>query len=210
MKPPIDGFKCKSYPEGHVTQWFAENPHLYRRWGLAYHSGIDIVSPHGTPIFAVEGGVVVRTKRDPGGFGKHVVIMADNLLWTYAHLHKIHVVEGKVLEEGDQIGLMGNTGFVVSGQTPFWKGGNPYAGTHLHIGCRRFKLDDKGWRYSEHMPFITILGYDNGVKGAIDPRPYLDKQPGTGDPTIIEKQKTVISLAQQVIFLLQQLLQKRR
>jgi murein DD-endopeptidase MepM/ murein hydrolase activator NlpD len=47
-------------------------------------------------------------------------------------LTRIDVFLGQQVEAGAQIGLMGNTGFIVSGLTPYWRY-NPYAGTHLHL-----------------------------------------------------------------------------
>ena len=66
---------------------------------------------------------------------------------------------------------MGNTGFVVSdiNALGFWvKGSNKYAGTHLHLTCREFKYDKKGWSYYPNTPKITVLNYNNGWNGAID------------------------------------------
>ena len=65
----------------------------------------------------------------------------------------------------------GNTGFVVSdiNASGFWvKGSNKYAGTHLHLTARKYKLDKKGWSYYPNTPKITILNYDNGWNGAYD------------------------------------------
>lgn len=175
MSVRLRGFTLESFPKGDVTQWFGENPHLYRRWGLAYHNGIDIVGPHGMPIPCVEAGKVVQVKLDPTGYGKHIIVMTDTgRLWVYGHLSNIYVTEGEMVRLDQIIGTMGNTGFVVSGGTEFWGGNNPDdKGTHLHLGVREYVLDKKGWRYNKHMPLIRILNYENGVKGAIDPLPLL-------------------------------------
>ena len=72
---------------------------------------------------------------------------------------------------GQKIANMGNTGFVVSdiNALGFWvKGSNKYAGTHLHLTCREFKYDKKGWSYYPNTPKITVLNYNNGWNGAID------------------------------------------
>ena len=68
-----------------------------------------------------------------------------------------------------------NTGFVVSGNTPFW-GHNPYAGTHLHLGLRRTRLDGNGWSYPGSTLKFMVLNYENGFKGSVDPLPYLRDQ----------------------------------
>jgi peptidoglycan hydrolase-like protein with peptidoglycan-binding domain len=165
LKNPIIDFKAANYPRGSVTQWFAENPELYSRavcvgtQCLKGHNGIDIVAPHGTPIMAVAGGRVVEVKNVATGYGKHIRILNDTDEWVYGHLHRIDVVIGQQVAGGQQIGLMGNTGFVVSGDTPYWKS-NPYAGTHLHLGRRPVtKIGPDG--------VTTNVGYPDGSRGFI-------------------------------------------
>jgi len=95
-----------------------------------------------------------------------------------------------------------NTGFVVSGATPYWKH-NPYAGTHVHVGKRlvkMFKKAHKTWTISYATGEKgTVLDYENGFKGSIDYT--LDE-----GKDIRQKQLTVISLANQVIVLYRQLI----
>lgn len=207
MRPPIDNFSLLSYPAGPVTQYFGENPALYKTIGLAYHNGCDLVAPHGSPLYAVQDGTVLEVKNDPKGFGKHLRFISHghgvtHHEWTYGHCHEIFVKVGDEVKAGQKIALMGNTGFVVSGATPYWKV-NPYAGTHLHIGMRKVKIDPKGWAYLGSLIKISVLNYDNGVKGAIDPAPLLS---GIGyiDPekTQREKMLTIISLLNTVVRLL--------
>ena len=45
-------------------------------------------------------------------------------------MYQALVVEGQTVKKGDQIGEMGNTGFVVPAPSKY----NPIAGTHLHFG----------------------------------------------------------------------------
>lgn len=174
MNEPVKDYKQAKYPNGDITQWFGENPDIYRPWGLKAHNGIDIVRPHGSKLLAVEDGVVVDVKLAPDGYGKHIRIRAhkeDNWgykrEWSYGHMSKIHVVVGEPVKAGDVVGLMGNTGFVISGDTPFWKY-NPYAGTHLHLGLRMVKEDQSGWSYNSVTPKINVKDYGNGYKGSID------------------------------------------
>lgn len=93
--------------------------------------------------------------------------------WTYGHCHTILVKQGQKVKAGEQVATMGNTGFVVSGATPYWKV-NPYAGTHLHLGLRKVKIVTKGgWSYAGSDIKIVTQQYGNGYKGAIDPYPTL-------------------------------------
>lgn len=212
MKDPIKNFQLAPYPSGDITQFFGENPGLYRRFGLKAHTGLDIVAPHGEPIYAVEGGEVINVKYDPDGFGKHVRILSpiegttQYREWTYGHLSAIHVTIGSVIPAGKQIGLMGNTGFVVSGATPFWEY-NPYAGTHLHLQARRAKLDPDGWSYPNSDVKIQIVDYDNGYKGCYDIAPHFnfpdfsDTPKGKQMLTIISLQKTLIGILKKLVAL---------
>jgi len=171
MTNPIKDCKWVLYPTGDITQHFGQNPKLYESLGIKGHNGTDIVRPWGEHLFAVEDGIVCEVKEDPGGYGMHVRILHDTgknkeyREWTYGHLSYIHVKLGQKVSEGQYIGNMGNTGFVVSGNTPFWSS-NPYAGTHLHIGYRLARLSSTGWKYSfEGSPKIEIVDYNNGYKG---------------------------------------------
>lgn len=202
MKAPIKEFRLQKYPDGSITQWFGENKELYSRIDLNGHNGIDIVAPHGTPMYAVEDGVVLDVKDDPGGYGRHVRFLYCDREWTYGHCDTILVKVGDTIKEGQQIATMGNTGFVVSGATPYWKH-NPYAGTHLHLGLRRVKRSASGWSYPESKIKLKVLNYDNGLKGSVDPRPLLEKV--SDDFAIIEKQLTLVSLLTRLVELYKQL-----
>lgn len=174
MRPPIKNYKHALYPKGDVTQWFGVNHALYStvcpvtnadgsKMCLIAHNGIDIVAPWGTPIQSVEDGRVTEVNDSPKGYGKHVRVTtfhADGTgaEWVYGHLSTIDVKLGQNIVTGDKIGNMGNTGFVVSGATPFWKY-NPYAGTHLHLGKRIIRHDGGS---------VTVLNYKNGYFGSVD------------------------------------------
>ena len=203
---PIKNLKLEKFPTGSVTQWFGENPALYRAWGLAFHNGIDIVAPHGTPMYAVEDARVVAVKLDPKGFGKYIRLRSLKLHdgayreWTYGHCSTIREVEGAIVKAGDHIANMGNTGFVVSGATPYWKV-NPYAGTHLHLGLRYLVPDEDGWSHSGDNIKYQVEDYNNGVKGAVDPRKLFDNIPETVDIRRTQM-LTIVSLLNTLIRLL--------
>jgi murein DD-endopeptidase MepM/ murein hydrolase activator NlpD len=177
MRAPVNNFKCALYPDGDVTQFFGENPTLYAPLGMAGHNGIDIVRPWGEHMFACADSTVAMTKVAEDGYGQEIRLLEDcgggmYREWTYGHMSFIAVKAGQKLVEGQYVGNMGNTGFVVSGSTPFWKT-NPYAGTHVHFQVRRLKQSDKGWDYYGLPLKVEALDYDNGYKGAIDPVPLL-------------------------------------
>ena len=179
IKAPIKNFKMEKYPNGSITQWFAENPSLYAQFNMDGHNGIDIVAPHGEPMYAVEDGEVINVNLSDAGHGRHLRFISDdrdsdgrNRIWVYGHCHVVAVKVGDKVKAGDLVAYMGNTGFVVSGATPYWKV-NPYAGTHLHLGCRLARKSTRGWSYKGSDIKIKIEDYGNGYKGAVDPYPQL-------------------------------------
>lgn len=210
MKEPIKKLELSVYPNGDVTQWFGENPQLYSRFELKGHNGIDLVRPHGELMYAIEDGEIVNAKDTPDGFGIHVRLISDEKNangyyreWTYGHCSRLLVKQGDKVKEGQAIATMGNTGFVVSGNTPFWKN-NPYAGTHLHLGLRYVKRPKTGgWTYPGSKVRLSVVNSNNGYKGAVDPIPEL-----WGVKEIVEADvwrqsaMTVISLANTVLSLL--------
>ena len=180
MTPPVKDLNFLKYPHGDCTQWWGENQPLYKRLGLNGHNGVDIVRPWGEHMFAVESGIICDVKDTPEGYGMHIRILAEYKKgkyheWTYGHMSHINVKLGDKVAEGQYVGNMGNTGFVVSNATGngFWKA-NPYAGTHLHFGLREAVKSSTGWKYPfEGSPRIDIANYNNGTKGSIDPLPFL-------------------------------------
>lgn len=210
MHNPVKNYKQSIFPGGDITQWFGENPSLYAFMKMKGHNGIDIVRPHGSDMFAVEDGVVLEVKNTTDGFGRHLRFISNAKdkngryrEWTYGHCHNIFVTVGSPVFAGQKIATMGNTGFVVSGATPFWRN-NPFAGTHLHLGLRLLRRPRTGgWTYSKSSIRIEVVNYGNGYKGAIDPAPYLEgATDGVAAPTIKELQLTVISLLNTLLTLL--------
>ena len=209
MHKPHDGFILDDYPNGSITQWYGQNPDIYRLWGMKAHNGIDTVAPWGSPLYAIEDSVVVEHTDDPKGYGRSIRLRAKKAVnglyrcWTYGHLSEINVEPKQVVKAGQIVGKMGNTGFVVSGANPFWEY-NPYAGTHLHLGLRLLKPSDTGWSYRYDNMKVEVVAYDNGYKGAVDPVMAL-KSIRPDDKR--SKQLTLLSLLNQTVALLKKLKQ---
>lgn len=88
------------------------------RWG-SFHSGVDIGAPKGTAIKAADNGIVSFSGWN-GGYGYMVQIEHGNgALTRYAHSSKLLVAVNDVVEKGQTIALVGNSG-------------NSY-GAHLHF-----------------------------------------------------------------------------
>ena len=88
----------------------------------AMHEGIDFVVDVGTPVVAAAGGVVLFAGFHPQ-YGNMIDIDHGNdLITRYAHLSKVLVREGEVLQRGRHIADSGNTGRTT--------------GPHLHFEVR--------------------------------------------------------------------------
>ena len=75
------------------------------------HSGVDVKATAGTPVVAMNSGVVLKAGRNEI-LGNYVVIDHGlGLMTWYAHLGEIDVAEGASVEAGQKIALAGNTGF---------------------------------------------------------------------------------------------------
>lgn len=102
---------------------------------VKYKSQIDKVTAHsaGRVLLTVDylsgtNGVIDKAGM---GYGNYVMIQHENNYVTlYAHLESVYVREGQMVAQGDEIGLMGNTG-------------NSF-GAHLHFELRRYKAAPAG------------------------------------------------------------------
>ena len=89
----------------------------------ALHSGMDFSAPTGFPAKATAAGTVARAGWN-GGYGRLVEIDHGNGLSTrFAHLSRIDVVEGRKVERGDIVGVVGSSG--------------RSTGPHMHYEIRR-------------------------------------------------------------------------
>jgi murein DD-endopeptidase MepM/ murein hydrolase activator NlpD len=81
------------------------------RWGRM-HQGIDIANAVGSPVDAAADGVVEYAGWNSGGYGNMIDIRhADGSLTRYGHLNAVLVREGQRVQQGQQIGEMGSTGY---------------------------------------------------------------------------------------------------
>lgn len=75
------------------------------------HLGVDFAGTKGTTIYSSHEGLVIYAGRAFKGFGKMVIVEYDQQWATlYAHLDKISVRQGQVIEQGTTLGKMGRTG----------------------------------------------------------------------------------------------------
>jgi len=95
--------------EGRVASSFGEREDPFNGEG-AFHSGIDIDAPYGTPVrAAAEGDVVDASMRN--GYGREVVLdHGHDLNTVYGHLSAIAVIPGQHVTRGEVIGYVGQSG----------------------------------------------------------------------------------------------------
>ncbi len=94
-----------------------------RGGGARKHHGVDIFAPRNTPVLAAADGRISRVQETTRG--GRVIWLRDaeqQLNLYYAHLEKQLVSPGQIVETGDTLGLVGNSGNAVT--TP----------PHLHFG----------------------------------------------------------------------------
>lgn len=75
------------------------------------NKGIDIVGKEGQPIFSIAPGKVFYAGNSLPGYGNLIIIKHDKeFLSVYAHNKKLFVKEGDIVEKGEKIAEMGNSG----------------------------------------------------------------------------------------------------
>ncbi|HEX2954663.1 MAG TPA: M23 family metallopeptidase [Bacillota bacterium] len=86
------------------------------------HSGLDIASPQGTPILAVNNGRVIMAEPLHWTGNTVMIYHGMNLTTSYCHMSSMVVKPGDIVKKGDLIGYVGMTGLTT--------------GPHLHFTVR--------------------------------------------------------------------------
>ena len=93
-----------------------------------FHRGVDLACAEGTPVLAAQDGVVTLARRS-ASYGNYLRLShADGVETIYAHMQYLYVRTGEVVQAGQAIGTVGQTGRAT--------------GPHLH-----FELLRQGIRY---------------------------------------------------------------
>lgn len=101
-------------------EWPVRHPHrVSSPWGdrihpvlrtKRFHNGVDLAVPVGTPVHVAQAGTVVVLGEDARS-GKYVIVDHGNGVRTaYCHLSAIRVPQGEPVDQGQLLGLSGNTG----------------------------------------------------------------------------------------------------
>ncbi len=100
--------------EGLLMSGFAQRTDPFSGEG-AFHRGVDISAPTGTPVRSTADGVVIQAELVSGGYGRLVRVDHGGDVQTYyAHLSRISVRVGQEVRRGDIVGLVGSTGRVTA------------------------------------------------------------------------------------------------
>lgn len=149
--------------------------YLYQRTPTHKHQGLDFPAPKGTPVLAVESGVIEKIAREYrrgfSGYGRIIVLRGDSKRWfLYAHLGTVTVEEGQTVLAGDKIGTVGTS--VFSKQNPTLE---MERGAHLHfeVSPRPYPQDSEAPRLDprEALAQARVIEYPsqptgNGKKAA--------------------------------------------
>jgi len=101
--------------QGTVTRSFSPSGK-----GKAQNDGINIAAAKGSPVVAANNGVVAHAGNQLRGFGNVVLVKHDNGMMTvYAHLDKVSVKKGDIVNTGQKLGTVGQTGTVKEPQLHF-------------------------------------------------------------------------------------------
>lgn len=125
--PPISGSKILEALPSVEFEWPVRNPFVTDFFGWRkkkLHEGIDLRAPTGTPIFASAPGEVIYADRRIKFYGR-MVVLDHGGGWSslYAHLSKINVKMGQIVQGGEKLGNAGRTGRA--------------SGPHLHFEIRK-------------------------------------------------------------------------
>jgi murein DD-endopeptidase MepM/ murein hydrolase activator NlpD len=197
LSSPFIKLKGKPIVEtlGYGDTSFAE---AYKRlgWSIRAHNGRDYVcgvgrtDSYGLPIIATQDGIIQKVTWDSpmSTKGNGITLQGNPFTHTdgkqrilsdvYWHLSDVTVQAGQQVKQGQTIGYLGNSGFVVGDNN------NPYGGTHLHYMVYEYEYDQTGkW----------VLKGDNALTGGtVDPNkwlhPYWKENAPVIDKIEIEKQ----------------------
>jgi murein DD-endopeptidase MepM/ murein hydrolase activator NlpD len=97
--------------------------------GRRQHMGIDLGGKRGTPIYAIEDGVIDRTKLQSNGSLQIVMRGESGSKFYYGHMDKVLIKGGQKVRAGEVIALMGDTGSpgAVHLHFEYWRSGGESA-----------------------------------------------------------------------------------
>jgi murein DD-endopeptidase MepM/ murein hydrolase activator NlpD len=136
--------------EGPVTSTFGEREDPFNGEG-AFHSGIDISAPYGSPVRATADGEVSAAAMG-AGYGREVVLdHGHDVMTVYGHLSAVAVLPGQHVTQGQVIGFVGQTGRAT--------------GPHLHYEVRVHNVPVNPHKYLRNT-YAQMAKLDGGSSGS--------------------------------------------
>ena len=136
LSMPIPGL-----PPSALRDMFDENHFGHR------HEALDLLAPQGTPVLAIDDGVVAKLfVSKPGGITVYQFDPTSTWCYYYAHLDRWAdgLREGQTLRRGDVIGYVGTTGNAPK-NTP-----------HLHLAISRLGPEKRWWTGTPIDPYPLL------------------------------------------------------
>jgi murein DD-endopeptidase MepM/ murein hydrolase activator NlpD len=118
------------------------------RAGGKFHEATDILAPRGTPIVAIDDGIIQKLfLSKPGGLTIYEFDRQGVYCYYYAHLDRYAegLKEGMPVNRGDVIGYVGSTGNAPP-QTP-----------HLHFAIFRLGPEKHWWQGTPIDPYPLLI-----------------------------------------------------
>jgi len=113
-----------------ITATFHDPDYPFRRI-IGEHSGVDIRSKQGSPLYAAADGYVARVKFDGSTAYAYIMIVHnDGISTVYGHVSGVNVAADQYVTKGQLIGRTGG-GAGMPGSGPF------STGSHLHFEVRK-------------------------------------------------------------------------
>jgi murein DD-endopeptidase MepM/ murein hydrolase activator NlpD len=138
--------------EGRLGSAFGERQDPINGEG-AFHPGIDIEAPSGTPVRAAGDGTV-SDARMGAGYGREITLdHGHDVMTVYGHLSVIAVTPGEHVTRGQVIGYVGQTGRAT--------------GPHLHYEVRVHMVPVNPHKYlrTTYNEFSAALSHTSGAHG---------------------------------------------
>ena len=184
-------YGLKAFSPVAAGYWYAHYDDFGQRRSYGYsrpHLGNDLLGSLGSPICAVEGGVVEALGWNQYGGWRVGIRSHDGLrYWYYAHLRKGHpyaegLREGDEVQAGQVIGYMGRTGYSTI------EDANNIEVVHLHFGLQLIfdesQKDGSGEIWVDVYQLVRLLerhrctvSLHNGEAARLYPYQDLDRRP---------------------------------
>lgn len=124
---------------------------LVDSWGAArdggrHHEGVDILAARGTPVRAAASGTILKLHgSDRGGLTVYQSDASGRFILCYAHLNAYapDLAEGMVVEQGQVIAAVGQTGNATR--------------PHLHFEVLRAKAAGQWWSGEALNPYLALV-----------------------------------------------------